>query len=177
MVATIVLIVVLHAGAQVIETWLFSGASFKLRRRIYGHFEQMARAELPRHRGGALMRRAVSDVAAFEAAAGPPVAASTPHCSSHGNAISALAAANTMAAPAASSIGRWMTNRQNNARQDTPRPRRLASAPAPRSRRCFGGRSASPSHAVEARSWWHAGVWPVRLRLRTINARGRPPRY
>jgi ABC-type multidrug transport system fused ATPase/permease subunit len=46
---------------------LFSGASFELRRRLYGHILQMPLAEVSRHTNGTLTRRSAREVAAFEA--------------------------------------------------------------------------------------------------------------
>jgi ABC-type multidrug transport system fused ATPase/permease subunit len=65
--AVLALIVGLRAAALLIETWLFSGASFELRRRLCGHFLHLPLAELSRHRSDTLTRRSVRDVAAFEA--------------------------------------------------------------------------------------------------------------
>src|SRR5919201_3712955 len=66
MAVVIVLIVVSHASALVLETWLFSGASFNLRHTLYAHLQRVPFSELSRHRTGALSYRATSDVAAFE---------------------------------------------------------------------------------------------------------------
>jgi ABC-type multidrug transport system fused ATPase/permease subunit len=65
--AMLALIVGLRAAALLIETWLFSGASFELRRQLYGHLLHLPLAEVSRHRSGTLTRRSVRDVAAFEA--------------------------------------------------------------------------------------------------------------
>jgi ABC-type multidrug transport system fused ATPase/permease subunit len=67
LVVAIALIVGFRAAALLIETWLFSGASFELRRRLYGHILQMPLAEVSRHTNGTLARRSTREVAAFEA--------------------------------------------------------------------------------------------------------------
>jgi len=65
--AVLGLIVGLRAAALLIETWLFSGASFELRRQLCGHFLHRPLAEVSRHRSDMLTRRSVRDVAALEA--------------------------------------------------------------------------------------------------------------
>ncbi|MDD5035142.1 MAG: ABC transporter ATP-binding protein [Methylococcaceae bacterium] len=67
MVATIVLMVIGHAVALLIEAWLFSAASYQLRRSLYIRFHTMPLAQLARYRSGALSYRATSDVNSFEA--------------------------------------------------------------------------------------------------------------
>ena len=63
----VVLVIVLgHAAAILIEAWLFSGAAFELRRMLYAHFQNLPLAFLSRQRTGALTHRGTSDVSALE---------------------------------------------------------------------------------------------------------------
>ena len=66
MVAVVLVIVLGHAAAILIETWLFSGQAFELRRILYAHFQNLPLAYLSRQRTGALTHRGTSDVSALE---------------------------------------------------------------------------------------------------------------
>lgn len=67
MAGVIVVIVLGHAASLLIEAWLFSGASFDLRRTLYSQFQHLPLADLARQSTGVLTHRATADVATFEA--------------------------------------------------------------------------------------------------------------
>lgn len=65
MAGLMVLIVLGHGVTLLIETWLFSGAAFDLRRTLYERYQHLSLQALGRQLTGTLTHRATTDVTAF----------------------------------------------------------------------------------------------------------------